>query len=578
MQSGWHHNWIKPRQSKSRGTMNVHAVIPGGFDTPRLLKASPFVISAPSTSAEYENMTSKLRTGIPDPWAEYLAFSEICGKRAGKKNQKEYQMHSANLKITKAIWQRFGVSLDQGIPDPSKSIPRVDAIEEWSEKVSKINEPTEIKMVINNTPQMQSEEIQTNKFSHNFDEENTADSDNNSIRSVLNPLSDIKNSTTQTEHDHIDLSHNFPINSCKFSSIADQDFKNYSCQQRANIYCITLKKDRRMKFTKITSRLKQLLNKFMGKEDVHKCQTENIEFQGNFDINLVCYRCNCPYFQAFNIDEGSCVNEPVPVEKQLDTSYVDNLQIQRDKLIAEFVDEQIDSIKEERTSSSISTIASSAIDVKTSLQDILQDSPQSQQSLDSFKTYTKPGQASRRLKNYIDDVFRPEIDKISTIKTEEINIATNIKQEFSFEQKETLTNLNECFIKSFYTENFQSMPYNPETFENDETSIGEILSYHTEIPNCKITANDFGKNIKSQWGSIEKKPTEFLEISTDFLYYSPELHRKKGKYKPQGDVTRSMYTLNQKPIQKYRKSFRESASEEDSYYSMSPRNNYTKKL
>ncbi|XP_014212345.1 uncharacterized protein LOC106642142 [Copidosoma floridanum] len=107
---GWKLQWTVPR---SRDAYVIHSVVPGPFRQARLLKAVPYVVLTTKASPRDDPLL-RLRTGIPDPWLEYLTWRE--GRAPGNA-----RAASEYVKLTDYVWNERGLPMLQGIPDPWKT-------------------------------------------------------------------------------------------------------------------------------------------------------------------------------------------------------------------------------------------------------------------------------------------------------------------------------------------------------------------------------------------------------------------------------------------------------------------------
>ncbi|CAG2058642.1 unnamed protein product [Timema podura] len=128
MRAGWRHDW------NSTSNEFVRVIIPGPFSEPALVTSSPFVFLSTDHRARRHDDCSRyfpahqrrcaiLRSGIPDPWAEYLTLRgvpQVC-RRA---NPEEVHLWRDHLDHVESLWGRLGLSLAQGIPDPWKNWPK----------------------------------------------------------------------------------------------------------------------------------------------------------------------------------------------------------------------------------------------------------------------------------------------------------------------------------------------------------------------------------------------------------------------------------------------------------------------
>nr|CAD7438319.1 unnamed protein product [Timema bartmani] len=128
MRAGWRHDW------NSTGNEFVRVIIPGPFSEPALVTSSPFVFLSTDHRVRRRDDCSRyfpahqrrcaiLRSGIPDPWAEYLTLRgvpQVC-RRA---NPEEVHLWRDHLDHVESLWGRLGLSLAQGIPDPWKNWPK----------------------------------------------------------------------------------------------------------------------------------------------------------------------------------------------------------------------------------------------------------------------------------------------------------------------------------------------------------------------------------------------------------------------------------------------------------------------
>nr|CAD7400632.1 unnamed protein product [Timema poppensis] len=128
MRAGWRHDWNSADNEFAR------VIIPGPFCEPALVTSSPFVFLSTDHRERRRDDCSRyfpahqrrcaiLRSGIPDPWAEYLTLRgvpQVC-RRA---NPEEVHLWRDHLDHVESLWGRLGLSLAQGIPDPWKNWPK----------------------------------------------------------------------------------------------------------------------------------------------------------------------------------------------------------------------------------------------------------------------------------------------------------------------------------------------------------------------------------------------------------------------------------------------------------------------
>nr|CAD7573438.1 unnamed protein product [Timema californicum] len=128
MRAGWRHDWNSADNEFAR------VIIPGPFCEPALVTSSPFVFLSTDHRERRRDDCSRyfpahqrrcaiLRSGIPDPWAEYLTLRgvpQVC-RRA---NPEEVHLWRDHLDHVEFLWGRIGLSLAQGIPDPWKNWPK----------------------------------------------------------------------------------------------------------------------------------------------------------------------------------------------------------------------------------------------------------------------------------------------------------------------------------------------------------------------------------------------------------------------------------------------------------------------
>ena len=82
------------------------------------MKATPFVVN----SANQSKRVDRIRRGIPDAWAEYLAVNGLCSHIDQQIIEKEIKLGYNNLQVTDFVWNELGLPLTQGIPDPWKPV------------------------------------------------------------------------------------------------------------------------------------------------------------------------------------------------------------------------------------------------------------------------------------------------------------------------------------------------------------------------------------------------------------------------------------------------------------------------
>lgn len=122
----WRYEWTSPKLFASDGNFGIHEVVHGPFASPRLVKASPcvFLDSATSNiSSCASDRKTRFRSGIPDPWNEYLALRGYCTSYDKKIAKRHLRLGCDRVRLTEAVWNDLGLTLTQGIPDPWKNSP-----------------------------------------------------------------------------------------------------------------------------------------------------------------------------------------------------------------------------------------------------------------------------------------------------------------------------------------------------------------------------------------------------------------------------------------------------------------------
>ena len=64
--------------------------------------------------------TCKLRNGIPDPWQEYLSWNDSGVPGAEEADLNDAGLSRDYLRFTDYAWNKKGLAMVQGIPDPWK--------------------------------------------------------------------------------------------------------------------------------------------------------------------------------------------------------------------------------------------------------------------------------------------------------------------------------------------------------------------------------------------------------------------------------------------------------------------------
>ncbi|XP_028982022.1 uncharacterized protein LOC114841274 [Diachasma alloeum] len=100
-------------ESSLRKRIKLRQIIPAsGASSPTLLKITPHVPLRPHDHPVI------IKEGIPDAWLQYAALKDVC--RPPSLNNIQYKVPCDNMKITDTLLKEFGMSLQQGIPDPFK--------------------------------------------------------------------------------------------------------------------------------------------------------------------------------------------------------------------------------------------------------------------------------------------------------------------------------------------------------------------------------------------------------------------------------------------------------------------------
>ena len=80
---------------------------------------TPFVVNS-STQFQRAN---RIHRGIPDPWEEYLAANGLSSESNRKIIKRSLDLGYDNIRLTDFVWNKLGLPLTQGIPDPWKTVP-----------------------------------------------------------------------------------------------------------------------------------------------------------------------------------------------------------------------------------------------------------------------------------------------------------------------------------------------------------------------------------------------------------------------------------------------------------------------
>ncbi|PSN51048.1 hypothetical protein C0J52_15407 [Blattella germanica] len=127
VQAKWRHNWYEPKLESTE----TRVIIRGPFNKPLLVSSTPYALTEfsekpcnrktdqgnPHEEILNGKRAATLRTGIPDPWGEYLTFGALPAT-CKRIHPKELYLWSDNIQLSETVWKQFGIPLEQGIPDP----------------------------------------------------------------------------------------------------------------------------------------------------------------------------------------------------------------------------------------------------------------------------------------------------------------------------------------------------------------------------------------------------------------------------------------------------------------------------
>lgn len=126
IRAGWRHEWIPRTELPSRSVLAIREVVRGPFSSPRLIGASPYVLVSSKckkkkrSACRLTERCPRIKRGIPDPWAEYLAYRGFCSKDDRRTVRRDINLGCKNIYVTATVWKNLGLPLGQGIPDPWK--------------------------------------------------------------------------------------------------------------------------------------------------------------------------------------------------------------------------------------------------------------------------------------------------------------------------------------------------------------------------------------------------------------------------------------------------------------------------